>query len=65
MQALLQVNRFKVCDSRGQMLFIFRSYITMLLGSQIIGYDTDGRMNGDEELEKIWKEDAVSSLNYC
>jgi len=56
MQALLYVNRFKVCDSRGQMLFTFSRSITTLLGSQIIGYDTDGRMNGDEELEKIWKE---------
>jgi len=64
MQALLYVNRFKVYDSRGQMLFIFSRCITMLLGSQIIGYGTDGRRNGDDELEKIWKEDAMSSLNY-
>jgi len=46
------------------MLFIFSRYITLLLGSQIIGCDADGRVNGDEELENIWKENAVSSLNY-
>ena len=52
MQTLLYVHRFQVCDSCGQILFIFSCYTTSFLGSQIIGYDTDGRMNGDEELEK-------------
>jgi hypothetical protein len=36
----------------------------MFLGSQIIGYNIDGRMNGDDELEKIWKENAATALTY-